>query len=349
MPKLSIITVNLNNAAGLRKTIESVRTQTFRDFEHIIIDGGSSDGSVSIIKEFADGFSYWVSEPDGGIYKGMNKGTKAAKGEYCLYLNSGDYLYNKKVLENVFKEKFSEDLVQGNLLIEEKSNKHYLLKSKGNLRGLKYSHPSLFIKRSLLIKLNGYSEDFKIASDWHFFLKAIFVHNASYRCIPVKISVFNENGISNNPQYTKLLRQENLELKKEIFNNPICFQVAKFSIFINAELEKTKLKHTNLNLLRRIKKRDVYVWGITMHALKVLDLLERKCIRIEAFLDSNKEYHTLNFAGYKIYEPTQILTKKNIYVIVASKDYYKEMAEICESYGLIENNDFFVPFSMPFD
>jgi glycosyltransferase involved in cell wall biosynthesis len=118
MLKLSIITVNLNNAAGLRKTIESVRAQTFKDFEHIIIDGDSTDESVAVIKKFEDGFSYWVSEPDGGIYQGMNKGTRVAKGEYCLYLNSGDYLYNSKVLEKVFKEKFSEDLVYGNSIIE---------------------------------------------------------------------------------------------------------------------------------------------------------------------------------------------------------------------------------------
>jgi glycosyltransferase involved in cell wall biosynthesis len=88
--KLSVITINYNNAIGLRKTIESVVNQTFRDYEYIIIDGGSTDGSVDVIKEYADKIDYWVSEPDKGIYNAMNKGVAAAHGEYTNFLNSGD-------------------------------------------------------------------------------------------------------------------------------------------------------------------------------------------------------------------------------------------------------------------
>jgi len=113
-PKLSIITVNLNNAEGLRKTIESVVTQTFTDFEYIIIDGGSTDGSVEIIKLYADKITYWVSEPDKGIYNGMNKGIMVAKGEYCQFLNSGDWLVNENVLKEVFADV---DIVYGDLKI----------------------------------------------------------------------------------------------------------------------------------------------------------------------------------------------------------------------------------------
>ena len=86
--KLSIITINYNNCDGLRKTIESVIAQTTRDFEYIVIDGGSTDGSVDVIKEYADYIDYWVSEPDKGIYNAMNKGTRAAHGDFLLFLNS---------------------------------------------------------------------------------------------------------------------------------------------------------------------------------------------------------------------------------------------------------------------
>ncbi|MDR2910496.1 MAG: glycosyltransferase [Bacteroidales bacterium] len=92
--KLSIITINLNNVAGLQKTIESVVKQTFTDYEYIVIDGGSTDGSADIIKQHANKITYWVSEPDKGIYNAMNKGIRVAKGEYCLFLNSGDWLIN---------------------------------------------------------------------------------------------------------------------------------------------------------------------------------------------------------------------------------------------------------------
>ena len=86
--KLSIITINLNNAAGLRKTIQSVVNQTYIDFEYIIIDGFSSDGSIEVIKEYADRINYWVSEPDRGIYNAMNKGILKTSGEYIHFLNS---------------------------------------------------------------------------------------------------------------------------------------------------------------------------------------------------------------------------------------------------------------------
>ena len=96
--KYSIITVNFNNKEGLLKTIESVIHQTFRDFEFIIIDGGSTDGSVDVLKEYSSQINYWVSEPDGGIYQGMNKGLRQAKGDYVNFMNSGDCFYSASVL-----------------------------------------------------------------------------------------------------------------------------------------------------------------------------------------------------------------------------------------------------------
>ena len=82
--KLSVITINYNNRDGLKKTIESVVNQTYKDFEYIIIDGGSTDGSVEVLKEYSDKIDYWVSEPDKGIYNAMNKGIDIAKGEYVM-------------------------------------------------------------------------------------------------------------------------------------------------------------------------------------------------------------------------------------------------------------------------
>ena len=96
--KYSIITVNFNNKEGLRKTIESVIHQTFHDFEFIVIDGGSTDGSADVLKEYHTQIDYWVSEPDGGIYQGMNKGIKKATGDYLNFMNSGDCFFAVDVL-----------------------------------------------------------------------------------------------------------------------------------------------------------------------------------------------------------------------------------------------------------
>ena len=102
--KLSIITINYNNCEGLRETILSVVEQTCKQFEWIIVDGGSQDGSVALLEQYRSYFSYWCSETDKGIYNAMNKGLQHAHGEYCLFLNSGDRLTNNRIIEQVMHE-----------------------------------------------------------------------------------------------------------------------------------------------------------------------------------------------------------------------------------------------------
>lgn len=103
-PVLSIITVNLNNNLGLQKTLRSIQSQSYTDYEHIIIDANSTDGSLETIIKYTtetSHLSYWISEPDKGIYDGMNKGIAHAKGEYIFFLNSGDFLFDDHVLDAI--------------------------------------------------------------------------------------------------------------------------------------------------------------------------------------------------------------------------------------------------------
>ena len=111
---LSIITINLNNREGLRKTIESVVNQTFQDFEFIVIDGASTDGSVEVIQDYPR-INYWISEPDTGIYNAMNKGIAKATGEYCLFLNSGDTLFQINTLTGILQSNPKGDIIFGNV------------------------------------------------------------------------------------------------------------------------------------------------------------------------------------------------------------------------------------------
>lgn len=100
--KLSIITINYNNVNGLQKTLESVFRQTCKEFEYIVVDGASEDGSKELLEQFlakADFPFRWISEPDNGIYAAMNKGIRMAQGEYLHFLNSGDWLTDEKVVE----------------------------------------------------------------------------------------------------------------------------------------------------------------------------------------------------------------------------------------------------------
>ena len=200
--KLSIITINLNNAEGLRKTIESVVFQTFTDYEYIIIDGASTDGSVDIIKQYADKITYWVSEPDKGIYNAMNKGILQAKGEYCLFLNSGDWLLDDSVLDNIFSVVFDDDIVYGNV-IKISDNGQEVYKGCAELGISLYSltvkrmvHQACLIKRELFTTFGLYSESYKIASDWKFFVDTIILGNVSVRHIDIIISCYDMKGIS---------------------------------------------------------------------------------------------------------------------------------------------------------
>ena len=111
--KFSIITVNFNNKEGLHNTIKSVINQTFRDFEYIVIDGGSTDGSIDILKKYDKYINYWISEKDSGIYNAMNKGISKANGEYLNFMNSGDCFYALDVLEKVSKYGYTSDFIVG--------------------------------------------------------------------------------------------------------------------------------------------------------------------------------------------------------------------------------------------
>ena len=203
--KLSIITVNLNNAGGLRKTIESVSFQAYTDFEYIVIDGGSTDESIDIIKQYDDKITYWVSEPDKGIYNAMNKGIQKAKGEYCYFLNSGDFLVDENVLTVIFSSNSTCSIINGNRItfgpIENGIDKGIGYQTKGKITLLNMlisnlRHQSTFIKRELFDRYGLYEEDYKIVSDWIFFLRAIGLNGEKVEYIDVNIAYFDTTGIS---------------------------------------------------------------------------------------------------------------------------------------------------------
>ena len=227
MPKLSIITVNLNNTEGLQKTIKSVISQTFTDYEYIIIDGGSTDGSKEIIQKYADKITYWVSEPDKGIYNGMNKGIKEAKGEYINLLNSGDIYISNNILSSVFSKNFSEDILYGNINTQ---NQNFIFPEKLTLRTFfrgTIGHSSSFIKKSLFEKYGLYNENYKIVSDWAFFVDVIIHKKSSYKYLNKYITFFEGGGISWDAEYFPLQQKERREVLKRLFpdfyNDYECF------------------------------------------------------------------------------------------------------------------------------
>lgn len=211
--KLTIITINLNNKLGLEKTIQSVISQTFAEFEYIIIDGASNDGSINIIKRYERRINYWVSELDKGIYNAMNKGISRANGEYLLFLNSGDFLLNIDTLNEVFGYEFKDDIVVGNCILSKQGKIISEVAPPDTISFRAFykqtiPHQSSFIRRELFNTLGNYSEKFKYYSDLFFFINAIVINNCSYLHIPVNVSNFNLDGQTNKEENQSILSAE---------------------------------------------------------------------------------------------------------------------------------------------
>ncbi len=202
---LTIITVNYNNRIGLERTIQSVVQQKYPGIEYLVIDGASTDGSVSVIQQYSNEITFWLSEPDKGIYDAMNKGIRISKGEYILFLNSGDYLVDDRVLAKVFSEEQKRcDLIIGRQKYEDRvtnkvSKAPFLKINELNIQFFLSStlpHQSTFIRRSLFDKCGLYDECYKVSADWVFWIKAVVEHQCTVEIIPYYISLMESGGIS---------------------------------------------------------------------------------------------------------------------------------------------------------
>ena len=259
--KYSIITVNFNNKEGLRKTIESVIHQTLRDFEFIVIDGGSTDGSVDVLKEYDSQIDFWVSEPDGGIYQGMNKGIKKATGEYLNFMNSGDCFYAKNILEMVSSYQFDADFIvgkdyhynndthQGHASIQPPRTTmiHFFVAT--------LDHQSSFIKRELFND-SLYDESHRLVSDWIFFTEKIVKENKQVQFIPDIICRREEGGLS---------EQQREMNRKEI--NGYLHHLLPYGVYKDyatlAKLDKTSL-YRLFDILGNNRKRKLLITCIKL-------------------------------------------------------------------------------------
>jgi len=203
--KISIVTVVYNNKKGLEQTIESVLSQKFKDFEYIVVDGGSIDGTLDIIKKYEKYIDRWVSEKDTGIYDAMNKGAKISEGGYLYFLNSGDYLFDENVLDRIAKhiKQNNSNLIVGKII--RLHNGLEDLFSRVEMRRLKFGvtlpHQGSFIKNSVFKKINGYDTHYKIAGDFDFFCR-FYKKGFSYKVIEEIVAYMPSGGASSNKKIT---------------------------------------------------------------------------------------------------------------------------------------------------
>lgn len=229
--KLSIITINRNNAAGLRKTMESVFSQTYCNCEYIVVDGASTDESVELIRTSAlqaEGLDFkWLSEPDSGIYNAMNKGIKMAHGEYTLMLNSGDYLVDEHVIERIISELDGIDIVQGNN-IEERNGKLYRNRGYGKsnidlfdiMKG-HFLHQASFCRRDLFEQFGYFDESYKMGADTKFFMVCLGYKDATFKYVDIDVANYDMSGISaeQSGKWAECHREELKRIHKELFSD----------------------------------------------------------------------------------------------------------------------------------
>ena len=214
--KVSIITIAYNNLEGLKDTYESIRRQTFGDYEWLVVDGGSTDGTKQFLEEHDSELAYWCSEPDKGVYNAQNKGTQHAKGEYCIYMNSGDTFYAADVLEKVFEKDIDADIIYGNWMLVFENGKTRL-GTAPEVADIAYFFDDNMCHQSMLIKRNAvlerpYDESFRIYADWDEWLSFVMARK-TFQKIDMTICNFMVGGISTGDNASETLK---LERKAEI-------------------------------------------------------------------------------------------------------------------------------------
>ncbi|MDD3138152.1 MAG: glycosyltransferase family 2 protein [Lachnospiraceae bacterium] len=200
--KVSIVTVSYNAVATIEQTIQSVINQTYDNIEYIVIDGGSTDGTVDIIKKYADRIDYWISEPDKGIYDAMNKGINQASGSIIGMINSDDW-YDLRTIENV--EKYFEshddiDVIHGDI-IRVKRDGSLVNRCSPFFTGediwheMTVYHPTCFLCKNVYEKYGNYSLEYKIAGDYELFLR-LYIKGVVFTYLKDDIVYFREDGVS---------------------------------------------------------------------------------------------------------------------------------------------------------
>lgn len=234
-PFFTILTASLNNRRTIKQTLESIMNQTYQNFEHIVIDGDSEDGTIGILKNAAHTYPLtWISEPDEGIADALNKGLNKSRGKYIIVIQADDYLLNPNILEKVHSLLKSEknDIISFPVILNHPVKGNILRKPIKllwwNHFKFIFPHQGCFVKRSLFDKIGVFRNDFQIAMDYDFFYRALNHHiTATFGDFPV--AVMGGEGIGTSVETT--MQRLNEEKLVQLLNEKNIFWKAVQSTF----------------------------------------------------------------------------------------------------------------------
>jgi len=239
--KISIVTINYNNLSGLKKTRDSVISQTYKDYEWIVIDGGSTDGAKEFLQEHSSEMSYWCSERDKGVYNALNKGTQHVTGDYIICMNSGDFFYDEYVLEHVCGEKLTADVVYGdwvqlyedghtnNLYGPKTFSLHFICK--WNL-----SHQAIFARADIM-KNSPYDERYDVIADWAKWVE-LTLKKCTFQYVPYNICYFAMGGLS----CTSNRIDEEIKMLRETEMSPAIMETMNYIDRVNKEINEVNVQ-----------------------------------------------------------------------------------------------------------
>lgn len=252
-PLITIVTVSYNAVETIEKTILSVINQTYYNIEYIIVDGGSTDGTVDIIKKYVDKITYWVSEPDKGIYDAMNKGIIKASGQWINFMNVGDWFNNNNVISDVVSQiNDNAIIVYGDIIkmlpdiqYYERAEPLTLLKRK-----MVFSHQATFV-RTDYHKKYLFDLSFRSSADYHFIYNSYYKRNVLFQYIPLLVANYDESdGMSKN-NWT-LAYRENYRIW-EIENNKVKLLLMEFKL-CKIRLRKLVKSFLPSSLVNKVQK-----------------------------------------------------------------------------------------------
>lgn len=329
--KLTVITVCYNSVNSLECAIKSVLNQSYKNVEYIIIDGGSTDGTVEVIKKYSPYIAYWLSEPDEGIYQAMNKGIKAATGDLIGFLSSNDW-YAEGALSAI-ADKFDEtkaDLIYGDAVVHEGEDITYQDNSRVKLEDSYYYmtviHPAFFV-RTEIQKKYGFDESYRICGDYKFFMQ---VYRDKYRFVYTKHDIINYylGGVSSDREKTSIedrrasyevLGEEKWKytqgIEKVFFENFYFYP----DIFVKNGFGRKWIKK-NIGCMD-----NIYIFGTGNIGKKAYYCLHDAGMKIMGFIDNARCKQGSEYEGVPVLNPESLSRLKEGVVFIASYDYANEI------------------------
>lgn len=358
--KISVITVCYNSAETIEQTICSVLDQSYVNVEYLIIDGGSCDGTVDIIRKYEDRIAYWVSEPDQGIYDAMNKGIAEATGDIIAFLNSDDW-YEPGALKYVADYFENENIqVLAGLLYYWVGQRREAPSSfiSDAWTSMISPHPATFVQRQLFVQYGGFDVRYAISADYEWLLR-IYNEGVPFRYCQERLVNMRSGGCSNK----KILVAHNeslfaalsaafaLKAEKKISEKEYCdlawrintvkrrsirYQVARIAIDEKWIAQDEKLKE---GLKELLSQEGYSLFGCGKAARRCRDFLFQLGKKIICCYDNDTDKWNTNYNGIMIQTPLEINRKNKI--IITTEKYEAEICEQLEEYGLVKDIDFY--------